>query len=60
MTNKLSKHPAPVVHRVAEWRVGHYQGKELKQAQGIPDSRFDAYRLPSRIGDKLIYPKHNN
>ena len=34
-----------------------YQGKELQRNPGISDARFEAYRLPSRIGDKFIYPK---
>ena len=34
-----------------------YDGKELQRNPGISDARFEAYRLPSRIGDKFIYPK---
>ena len=37
--------------------AGTYDGKELQRNPGITDARFEAYRLPSRIGDKLVYPK---
>jgi len=37
--------------------AGTYDGKELKRNPGITDARFEAYKLPSRIGDKLVYPK---
>jgi hypothetical protein len=36
---------------------GIYDGKELQRNPGITDARFEAYKLPSRIGDKLVYPK---
>lgn len=54
--NKLSTHPAPVERRISGWKTGHYDGKELTRTAGIPEERYEAYKLPSRIGDKLVYP----
>lgn len=35
---------------------GDYQGHELQRNPGIPADRYEAYRLPSRMGDRLHYP----
>jgi hypothetical protein len=33
-----------------------YDCPELKPNAGIPEERFDAYKLPSRFGNELRYP----
>lgn len=33
-----------------------YEGKELQTNAGLPDSRMEAYKLPSRVGQRLYYP----
>lgn len=35
---------------------GNYQGDELKRNPGIPESRFEAFALPSVINGVRIYP----
>jgi len=34
-----------------------YTCPELERNPGIPGSRFEAFSLPSRMGDRLVYPK---
>jgi hypothetical protein len=35
---------------------GNYQGDELKRNPGIPESRFEAFALPSVINGVRVYP----
>jgi hypothetical protein len=51
---------ATIEDRQASVRVsrmlGTYDGAELRPDPGIPASRMEAYRLPSRNGDRLEWP----
>jgi hypothetical protein len=58
MTRKAIKTPPVADQRNLNWLYGGtYDGKELMRNPGITDARFEAYRLPSRVAGKLIYPK---
>ncbi|MFD2297729.1 hypothetical protein QRO11_15525 [Paracidovorax citrulli] len=35
---------------------GTYLGTELQRSPGIPADRYQAFELPSRMGDRLHYP----
>jgi hypothetical protein len=43
-------------HKTLSWKVGVYTCPELQTNPGLHDSRMDAYRLPSRVGNKRYYP----
>ena len=51
--------PVPAPDRApSRWYApeGQYQGIELQRAPGIPDSRYLAFELPTRVADKLHWP----
>jgi hypothetical protein len=37
--------------------AGDYDGKELQRNPGITEDRFEAFRLPSLINGKRVYPR---
>jgi hypothetical protein len=46
----------PDPERGLTWKHGEYACPELQTNPGLHDSRMDAYRLPSRVGNKRYYP----
>jgi hypothetical protein len=37
--------------------TGKYDGKELQRNPGITEDRFEAYKLPSIVNGKRVYPR---
>jgi hypothetical protein len=38
------------------WHAGRYDGAEMAPLPSIPPERFAAFRLPSRMGNRLYWP----
>jgi hypothetical protein len=58
MTKKAITAQAAAAQRITNLNSGGvYDGKELMRNPGITDARFEAYKLPSRVAGKLVYPK---